>query len=105
RSFTDVADAVRATIALSRHSGAAGEVFNVGSGHEITIDDLAHRVKALTGSASPIVHVPYERAYERGFEDTRRRVPDISKLRDAIGFAPEVDLDASLRKVIDYYRR
>jgi UDP-glucose 4-epimerase len=103
RSFTDVADAVRATIALSRHSGAAGEVFNVGSGHEITIDELAARVKALTGSASPIVHVPYERAYERGFEDTRRRVPDIGKLRDAIGFTPEIDLDTSLRKVIDYY--
>jgi UDP-glucose 4-epimerase len=67
------------------------------------VNELAARVKTLTASASPIVHVPYEQAYEKGFEDTRRRVPDISKLRATIGFAPEFDLDASLRKVIAYY--
>jgi len=105
RSFTDVADAVRATVLLSRHPGAPGAVFNVGSGHEITINALAQRVKALTDSASEIVHVPYERAYSEGFEDLRRRVPDISKLRGLTGFAPEYDLDASLDKVIRYFRR
>jgi UDP-glucose 4-epimerase len=105
RSFTDVADAVRATIVLSRHPGAPGGVFNVGSGHEITINGLAERVKALTGSASEIVHIPYERAYSEGFEDLRRRVPDIGKLRNLTGFEPAHDLDASLDKVIRFYRR
>ena len=79
-------------------------MFNIGNGHEITINDLAHRVKALTGSASDIVHVPYERAYSEGFEDLRRRVPDIGKIRRLIGFSPEYDLDATLDKVIRYYR-
>jgi UDP-glucose 4-epimerase len=105
RSFTDVADTVRATIAVSMSADAIGGVFNIGNGQEITVNELAARVKALAGSASPIVHVPYEQAYEQGFEDTRRRVPDISKLRATIGFAPEFDLDTSLRKVIAYYRQ
>jgi len=104
RSFTDVADTVRATMALSMSAAAVGGVFNIGNGHEITVNELAARVKTLTGSTSPIVHVPYEQAYEAGFEDTRRRVPDIQKLRATIGFAPEFDLDASLRKVIAYHR-
>jgi UDP-glucose 4-epimerase len=104
RSFTDVADAVWATLALSRHPAAPGIVFNVGSGHEITINDLARRVKDLTGSASDIVHVPYENVYSEGFEDLRRRVPDISRLRDLIGFVPRYDLDATLERVIRYAR-
>ena len=104
RSFTDVADAVRATLALSRHAAAPGTVFNVGSGHEITINDLARRVKALTASASDIVHVPYENVYSEGFEDLRRRVPDISRLRGLIGFVPRYDLDATLELVIGYAR-
>jgi UDP-glucose 4-epimerase len=104
RSFTDVADTVRATMALSVCAEAIGGVFNIGSGNEITVNELAARVKALTGSASPIVHIPYEQAYEQGFEDTRRRVPDIGKLRATIGFAPQFDLDSSLQKVIAYYR-
>jgi UDP-glucose 4-epimerase len=105
RSFTDVADAVPATIALSRERRALGEVFNIGTGSEITINALAARVKELTGSRSEIVHVPYEQAYEGGFEDPRRRVPDISKLRATLSFTPKVDLDASLKKVIAFYRR
>ena len=105
RSFTDVADAVRATLALSGHPAAPGEVFNVGNGHEITINALAQRVKDLTGSPSEIVYIPYERAYSEGFEDLRRRVPDIGKLRSLTGFEPEYDLDASLDKVIRYFRR
>jgi UDP-glucose 4-epimerase len=99
-----VADTVRATMALSVCAEAIGGVFNIGSGNEITVNELAARVKALTGSASPIVHIPYEQAYEQGFEDTRRRVPDIGKLRATIGFAPQFDLDSSLQKVIAYYR-
>ena len=104
RSFTDVADAVQATLALSRHPAAPGAVFNVGSGHEITINDLAGRVQALTGSASAIVHVPYETVYSEGFEDLRRRVPDISRLRDLVGFVPRYGLDATLERVIRYQR-
>jgi UDP-glucose 4-epimerase len=104
RSFTDVADAVRATLALSRHPEAVGGVFNVGHDREITIDALARRVKALTSSASPIVHVPYERAYRHGFEDLRRRVPDIGKLRRLVGFSPERDLEATLETVIRAHR-
>lgn len=105
RSFMDVADTVRATLALSRHPAAPGAVFNVGTGHEVTINQLAHRVKALTGSASDIVHIPYERAYSEGFEDLRRRVPDTSKLRRVIGFSPEYDLDATLNQLIRDHRR
>ncbi|MBI4635709.1 MAG: GDP-mannose 4,6-dehydratase [Candidatus Rokubacteria bacterium] len=104
RSFTDVADAVRATIGLSLDSRAVGEVFNVGSGREITINELAARVRDLAGSRSEIVHVPYDRAYEAGFEDLRRRVPDVTKLRETIDFSAEVDLDTSLRKIIGFYR-
>jgi len=105
RSFTDVDDAVRATIALSRERQALGEVFNIGTGREITINGLATRVKELTGSRSGIVRVPYDQAYEGGFEDPRRRVPDVSKLRATVSFTAEVDLDTSLKKVIAFYRR
>lgn len=105
RSFTDVEDTVRATIGLALHPEAVGQVFNVGSGHAITINGLAERVKALTGSPSPIVHIPFEQAYEAGFEEPRRRVPDIGKLQRVLGFAPAVDLDTSLRRVIDFQRR
>ncbi len=104
RSFTDVADAVRATLALSRQPAAFGTVVNIGNGREISIDELAFRVKALTGSASEIVHVPYERAYPDGFEDLRRRVPDISRLRSLVDFSPEYELDATLERVIRYHR-
>jgi UDP-glucose 4-epimerase len=105
RSFTDVEDTVRATIALAMHPDAVGEVFNVGSGRATTINGLAERVKSLTGSDSPIVHVPFEQAYEPGFEEPRRRVPDIRKLQRVLGFTPSVDLDTSLRRVIEWERR
>lgn len=105
RSFTDVDDVVRATLAVSHHPRAVGEVFNVGTGSEITINQLATRVKALTGSRSEIVHIPYEQAYEGGFEDPRRRVPDVSKIRAVVEFVATVDTTTSLEKVIRFYRR
>jgi UDP-glucose 4-epimerase len=105
RSFTDVSDAVRATIELSINPRAVGEVFNIGNGHEITIEGLAQRVKTLTGSSSLITHVPYEEAYTEGFEDLRRRVPDVSKLRSVSGFVAVIDLNQSLEKVIAYYKK
>lgn len=104
RSFTDVEDAVGATIAASRHPNAVGQVFNVGRGDEITINALATRIKTMTGSRSEIVRIPYEQAYEGGFEDPRRRVPDVGKLRSIVGYTARVDLARSLEKVITYYR-
>jgi UDP-glucose 4-epimerase len=91
---------VRALIGLLDHEGAIGEVFNVGSQQEISILDLANRVKAATKSASPIVFVPYEKAYEEGFEDMARRVPDTAKIEKLIGYRPRVSLEAILERVI-----
>ena len=105
RSFTFVGDVVRALVALADEPRAVGQVFNIGNGHEITIRALAERVKALTGSASPIVTVPYDQAYEAGFEDMPRRVPDISKIRALVGYEPKVQLDEILRAVIDEFRK
>jgi len=104
RSFTDVADAVRCTILLADHPGAVGEVFNVGNGREVSILELAERILALTGSRSPITLVPYDEAYGRGFEDLRRRVPEIAKARALVGYEPQVDLDETLRRVIAHLR-
>ncbi|HEV8308804.1 MAG TPA: NAD-dependent epimerase/dehydratase family protein [Methylomirabilota bacterium] len=104
RCFTDVEDAVRATIALALSSEVAGQVFNVGSAQEVTITELAERVRALTGSASPIVYVPYQEAYQPGFEDLRRRVPAIGKAERAVGYRPQVALDETLTRVISFLR-
>lgn len=102
RCFTDVTDVVRALMGLIDHAGAVGEVFNVGSQQEITILDLAKKVKAATKSASEIVFVPYEKAYEEGFEDMPRRIPDTSKIEKLIGYRPTVSLDAILERVIEH---
>lgn len=104
RCFTSVADAVRAAVALMDHPQAVGEIFNLGSQTEITIADLAQRVIELTGSSSKIEYIEYDKAYERGFEDMRRRVPDTTKLRALIGFGPGEDLDCIIRSVIEYCR-
>ena len=104
RCFTDVEDAVRVTVALSVRPEAIGQVFNVGTSHEVTILELAQRVKALAGSGSPIVHVSYDEAYQPGFEDMRRRVPDIGKAARAVGYAPRISLDETLRRVIRFLR-
>jgi len=104
RCFTDVEDAVRATVGLSTAPSAAGQVFNVGTSHELTMVALAERVRDLTGSASPIVYVPYDDAYQPGFEDLRRRVPDITKAARVIGYRPQVPLDETLRRVIRFLR-
>jgi UDP-glucose 4-epimerase len=104
RCFTDVEDVVRATIALSQAPAAVGEVFNVGTTHEVTIRALAERVRALAGGESPIVLVPYDKAYQPGFEDLRRRVPDIGKAARVVGYAPRVPLDETLGRVIRHLR-
>ena len=105
RSFTYVGDVVRAMIALVNEPAAVGHVFNIGHGPEISINQLAEKVKALTSSRSDIVHIPYDRAYESGFEDMPRRAPDITKLQSLIGFRPTVELDEILTRVIESYRQ
>ncbi len=104
RCFTDVRDVVSAFVALMDHPGAVGEVFNIGSSEEVTIAELAERVKMLTGSDSEIMRVPYEQAYGEGFEDMPRRVPDISKAAALVGYWPSKSLDQILQGVIDYFR-
>jgi len=100
RSFTYVGDVVRAMVALINEPRAIGEVFNIGNGYEITIEGLAQQIKKMTGSSSPIVKIPYDQAYEAGFEDMPRRVPDISKIRALVGYEPTVELEEILERVI-----
>jgi UDP-glucose 4-epimerase len=104
RCFTYVSDVVGVLLRLADHPGAVGEVFNVGNDREeVTIRDLAARVKARTGSKSEIVTVPYDQAYEEGFEDMRRRVPDLTKVRALVGYEPKVHLDEILDRVTAYF--
>jgi UDP-glucose 4-epimerase len=103
RCFCYVGDVVGALMKLMDDPKAVGEVFNVGSTQEVTIVDLAKKVKELTNSQSEIVFVPYDEAYEEGFEDMPRRIPDISKVNKQVGFHPEKNLDGILRSVIEFH--
>jgi nucleoside-diphosphate-sugar epimerase len=104
RCFTHVNDAVGALIGLAEHPSAMGEVYNVGSANEISIRGLAERIREMTQSESEIRLVPYEEAYEEGFEDMMRRVPDISKIGELIGYKPAYTLDETLSSVIEHER-
>jgi UDP-glucose 4-epimerase len=104
RCFAYVGDVVGALVNLMDDPDAVGQVFNIGSSEEVTIGELAEMVKVLTGSTSEIVLVPYEEAYEAGFEDMPRRVPDISKVAAQVGYKPTVKLEEILRRVIAYQR-
>ena len=101
RCFTHVSDAVDALVAMAAHPDANGQAYNIGSDHEITILELAAKIKEMTGSKSRIVLVPYSTAYEEGFEDMMRRVPDISKMHQLTGYRPKVSLEDSLRSIIE----
>ena len=105
RSFGYVGDVVDALARLSLEPRAVGDVFNIGSTSEVTIGDLAVRVKKMTNSDSPIQTIPYDLAYEAGFEDMPRRVPDISKIQSLIGFTPKMGLDDIIRSVIEHMRQ
>ena len=105
RAFGYVGDVVCGLIRLVEEPRAVGEVFNVGNAEEISILDLAHRVKSLTGSKSEIVLIPYDEAYEAGFEDMPRRVPDLTKIHKLVGYAPTVELDEILHRVIAEARK
>ncbi len=102
RCFTYVGDVIKAVIGLADEPKAVGRVFNIGSTEEVTIEELAWRTIRLSGSTSEIVRIPYDEAYEEGFEDMRRRVPDIRAIQALIGWQPETDLDGTLRQVIAY---
>jgi UDP-glucose 4-epimerase len=100
RCFTHVADIVEALIAIAHHDATIGEIYNLGSTSEITIQQLAQRVLEATASRSPIVHVPYEQAYAPGFEDMQRRLPSIAKAHAAFGFQTRRNLQQVLAEVI-----
>ena len=104
RCFGYVGDVVGGLIKLMDHQDSIGQVFNIGSTEEISILQLAEKVKELTKSDSEIIFVPYDEAYEEGFEDMPRRVPDTSKINQLVGFRPEKTLDGILQSVIDFHR-
>ena len=99
RVFCHVDDAVQAIAIIAATNATIGEVFNVGGSGEITINELAEKVIAVTKSQSVITYTPYSDAYPAGFEDIQRRVPDISKISSAIGWAPTKDLEAIIKDI------
>jgi len=107
RTFTHVRDAVRAILKLAEHPKAVGGVFNIGGKGEISIEELAQTVKEVLRSPSPIIHIPYEEAYEEGFEDMMKRVPDIGRIQELIGYDPKFSLEDIILDVADYqiYKR
>jgi UDP-glucose 4-epimerase len=104
RSFCHVSDVVGALIQLVQEPNAVGEVFNIGNDQEISIMALAEKVRAMTGNRSAIVTIPYDQAYEAGFEDMPRRVPNLSKIQGLVGYAPKATLDDILGAVIEHVR-
>ncbi len=105
RSFTHVADVVDALLKLVNEPKAIGQVINVGNTQEVTILELAERVRELSASKSPIKFIPYDQAYESGFEDMPRRVPALAKVEALIGYKTQHRLDDILIQVIDYFRK
>jgi UDP-glucose 4-epimerase len=104
RCFGSVFDVVDAVLALLDCDGAVGQIFNVGNNEEVSILELARRVCDLTSSRAEVVLVPYDEAYEPGFEDMPRRVPDLSKIHTYVGYVPQRSLDDILRSVIEYWK-
>ncbi len=105
RAFTHVTDVVGALVKLVAEPKAIGQVVNIGIVEEVTITQLAERVKAMCGSQSPIRYIPYDQAYESGFEDMPRRVPALAKIEGLIGYKPVHSLNDILEHVIEYFRK
>ena len=105
RCFLHVKNVVTALTKLMNNEKAVGNVFNIGSQEEITIEELAKKIIKIAKSSSKIVYIPYDKAYEEGFEDMQRRVPDTTKAKAAIGFKPTMDLEGIIKDVIEYARR
>ena len=104
RCFCHVSDAVGGLVALSEHPEAFGKVFNLGGVEEISIQDLARQIVGLSGSNSELEYIPYSSAYEEGFEDMERRVPNIGRAKSLVGFEPSIGLDEIIHSVIDDLR-
>lgn len=104
RCFCHVTDVVRALVALPRQERAVGQVYNVGSTEEVSILELARRVKQLTESRSELQLVPYDQAYAKGFEDMHRRVPSVDKIYQLMGWQPAYDLNGILRSLLEHHR-
>jgi UDP-glucose 4-epimerase len=104
RCFTYVSDTVEGTLRAAMRAEALGQVFNIGAPQEISILELAETIRDVVGSSSPIELVPYESSYPRGFEDTRRRVPDVTRAHDALGFSAAVSLRDGMSRTVDWCR-
>jgi len=105
RCFADVIDIVNGFIRLMNEPKAEGEIYNIGNDKEITIEELAHKIKKMTKSKSKIEYIKYEDAYEEGFEDMRRRIPDLSKINKLIGYKPKYSLDKILMRIINFFEK
>ncbi len=105
RCFTYVKDLVDTVIKFPKKEKCVGEIYNIGSQDEISIKELAEKIKKKTHSKSEIVYIPYEKAYEQGFEDMTKRRPDISKIKKEVGFEPKVSLDDALDIIIEYEKK
>ena len=105
RCFLHVKDVIKTLIKLMNNKDAVGQVFNIGSQEEISIEDLAKKVIKITKSKSKLIYISYEKAYEEGFEDMQRRVPDTTKVKNLVGFKPTIDLEGTIKSVVEYYKK
>jgi UDP-glucose 4-epimerase len=105
RCFCHITDTVGAILSVINSDKAIGQVFNVGNNHPISIVDLAWKVIEVTGSNSKIIKIPYDNAYPQGFEDTQRRIPDISKIKRILGWSPEIGLEQIIKDIVDFQTR
>jgi UDP-glucose 4-epimerase len=103
RCFCHINDAVRALLLVMDSDKAVGNVFNIGNNQQISILELAKMVIEITGSKSEIVKIPYSEAYPEGFEDMQRRVPDISKIKNVLGWTPQIGLDQIIKDIADFH--
>jgi len=105
RCFLHVKDVIKTLIKLMNNKDAVGRVFNIGSQEEISIENLAKKITEIAKSKSKLVYISYEKAYEEGFEDMQRRVPDTAKVNKLVGFKPTIDLEGIIKSVIGYYKK
>ena len=105
RCFLHVKDVVDTLVKLMNKDDTVGKVFNIGSQEEISIENLARKIIDITKSKSSVTYIPYSKAYEEGFEDMERRVPDTQRVKEAVGFKPTVDLEGIIKSVVEYYKK
>ena len=105
RCFLHVKDVVDTLVKLMNKDDTVGKVFNIGSQEEISIENLARKIIDITKSKSSVTYIPYSKAYEEGFEDMERRVPDTQRVKEAVGFEPTVDLEGIIKSVVEYYKK